>query len=554
MYSFARLQAPLPRRVIRRCRRLFVCSAQPLNYITPPASLESKRLYVVLSDLHVKRETVSTCVQALKIAHAEALKRDAGILFLGDFWHARGALPVEPLNLVLKELETWAVPVVMIPGNHDLISRTGNGVSLVPLATTLGANNCLLITRPSVCLDALFLPYMHEVPKLKATLGQAKHCVQDINAIFCHVEVAGARLADKIISKASSRSVTPTDFPAKLPVYSGHLHRPHIVCDNIRYVGSPYEVSAAERCQEKSLLVLDRKAGWAVVDSIPIQVGPRHLTIHAQGSDPLPEIRPEDRVTVQTYSQEDGKMRDLVRQLRERGIRVEIQVDTDGGNAYAMQNFDDSDPFAPTEPRISPGALSNIDLFQEYATIKNLEPKVTRAGKDLLQEVSGKASNLQTSISGKDVVIDWESVALRGFGSFRDPVSYPLRNRGLVLITGRDCDEDGVVTGRTNGTGKTTLVMSALWAMTGRTDARPDGSVEKGVSLEMVHDDAKDCEVTVNLNLRGDRVFSEVREMMTLEERRQARLVLSNGTTIAENLELAVTRTSSRPGISGRTR
>lgn len=511
-------------------------------------------MYVVLSDLHVKRETVSTCVQALKIAHAEALKRDAGILFLGDFWHARGALPVEPLNLILKELEAWAVPVVMIPGNHDLISRTGNGVSLVPLATTLGANNCLLITRPSVCLDALFLPYMHEVPKLKAALGQARHCVQDINAIFCHVEVAGARLADKIISKASSRSVSPTDFPAKLRVYSGHLHRPHSVADNIRYVGSPYEVSAAEQGQEKSLLVLDRKAGWAVVDSIPIQVGPRHLTIHAQGSDPVPEVRPEDRVIVQTYSQEDDKMKNLVKQLRERGIRVEIQVVTDGGNLYAMKHFDDTDPFAPAEPRISPGALSNIDLFQEYATIKNLEPKVTRAGKDLLREVSGKAPTHQTSISGKDVVIEWDSVTLRGFGSFLGPMSYPLHNRGLVLITGRDCDEDGVVTGRTNGTGKTTLVMSALWAMTGRTDARPDGSVEKGVSLEMVHDDATDCEVTVNLNLRGDRVFAEVREMMNLEERQKARLVPRNGTMEAGNLEVTVSRTSSRPGISTKTR
>lgn len=31
-----------------------------------------------------------------------AKERNAGVLFLGDFWHARGSLPVEPLNSVLE--------------------------------------------------------------------------------------------------------------------------------------------------------------------------------------------------------------------------------------------------------------------------------------------------------------------------------------------------------------------------------------------------------------------------------------------------------------------
>lgn len=504
-------------------------------------------MYVVLSDLHVKRESVPTCLQALRIAHAEAVARDAAILFLGDFWHARGALPVEPLNLVLNELATWSVPVVMIPGNHDLVSRTGNGVSLVPLATTLGADRCLLLTKPSVCLDALFLPYMHDVPRLKAALHHARHCLDDISAVFCHVEVAGARLADKIIA-SSSRSVTPSDFPPKLPVFSGHLHRPHIVSDNIRYVGSPYQVSASERGQQKSLLILDRKAGWAVVDSVPISIGPRHLIINAQSSHPVSDVRAGDRVIIQTASQDDDKMKKLVKDLRAKGIRVEIQLVADGGTTFPAEVTDGADPFTPPEPRISPGALSNVDLFHEYALIKNLAPKVTTTGREILQEVGGKNSMLQGSISGKDVVVEWESVSLRGFGTFLDKITYPLRNRGLVLIMGRLADENGTSTGRSNSCGKTTLAMSALWALTGRTDARPDGSVEKGVSLEMVHDDAKDCEVTARMHLRGDRVLSEVKTMMTSEE--------SEGAGLREesSLQVIVIRTSSRVGTVENTR
>lgn len=39
----------------------------------------------------------------------------------GDFWHNRGILPVEPLNAVLAELESWNAPTIMMPGNHDQV-------------------------------------------------------------------------------------------------------------------------------------------------------------------------------------------------------------------------------------------------------------------------------------------------------------------------------------------------------------------------------------------------------------------------------------------------
>lgn len=449
---------------------------------------------------------------------------------------------------MLTELQTWNVPVIMIPGNHDLISRTGHGVSLVPLATTLGSNKCLLITTPSLCLGALFLPYMHEKVRLREVLEMVKSGNYGVGAVFCHTEVEGARLADRIVAKESA-GLAPVDFPNTVPVYSGHLHRPHVVGERIRYVGSPYEISAAEAGQEKSLLLIDRLRGWQVVERIPIDVGPRHRVVRVgEGLKAVSEMRRGDRITLQVTGSEDENVKQLIGELRNMGVRVETQMVTKAGGGV----IEAADPLAPAEPRISGGALSNIGLFQEYGGIKNLGKKITELGKEILVEVGGKASTLQTSISGKDVVIEWETVTLRGFGSFLESVTYPLRKRGLVLMTGRYCDDEGAVTGRTNGTGKTTLVMAALWALTGRTDARPDGSVEKGVSLEMVHDDAKGCEVTVRLKLRGDRVYSEVCDMMTADEHLQAKL-RGNGVT-SSGLDVVVKRASARPSVLSKNR
>jgi metallophosphoesterase superfamily enzyme len=53
--------------------------------------------------------------------HKEAQGRGAGIIFLGDFWHIRGALRVEVLNRVMAELAQWTQPVVLLPGNHDQV-------------------------------------------------------------------------------------------------------------------------------------------------------------------------------------------------------------------------------------------------------------------------------------------------------------------------------------------------------------------------------------------------------------------------------------------------
>eukprot|EP00177_Eucheuma_denticulatum_P007546 GFKZ01013744.1.p1 GENE.GFKZ01013744.1~~GFKZ01013744.1.p1 ORF type:complete len:1183 (+),score=178.19 GFKZ01013744.1:549-4097(+) len=391
---------------------------------------------------------------------------------------------------------------------------------------------------------------MHGKGELRDALNQAKSCSGGIHAVFCHTEVAGARLADRVVSSAG---IAPADFPSGVPVYSGHLHRPHMVGERIRYVGSPYQVSAAESGQQKSLCILDRLKGWEVVEEIPVHIGPRHWVVRPGDHDVAPfwEMRMGDRVTFQIRGGQDEKEKDLVAGLRKRGIRVEIQklvresvTDSTGGG--------DVDPMAPTEPRIAGGTLSNIGLFQEYARIKNLDNEVTTTGKEILQEAGEKASKSNISIFGKEVVIEWESVTLKSFGSFLDRVTYPLRRRGLVLVTGRYCDEDGTITGRTNGTGKTTLVMAALWALTGKTDARPDGSVEKGVSLEMVHDDAIGCEVTASLRLRGGRVWSEARDMMTPTEREMA--TLGNCFEINDALRVEVTRKSSRPTSSSKTR
>ena len=61
----------------------------------------------------MKRISLVTC----------AVSWTASIFLAGDFWHARGTLPVVPLNIVLSELQNWRQPTLMLVGNHDQVEQ-----------------------------------------------------------------------------------------------------------------------------------------------------------------------------------------------------------------------------------------------------------------------------------------------------------------------------------------------------------------------------------------------------------------------------------------------
>lgn len=92
-----------------------------VKHIDPPAMHKSFDKWIIFSDLHVKGSSIDTCIELLDLVDAEARKRNAGIIFLGDFWHVRGALNVDLLSRIMKSLEKWSQPVIMIPGNHDQV-------------------------------------------------------------------------------------------------------------------------------------------------------------------------------------------------------------------------------------------------------------------------------------------------------------------------------------------------------------------------------------------------------------------------------------------------
>lgn len=441
------------------------------------------RKWVVYSDLHVSMKTIHVCMEVLERVHTVAQEHGAGVIFLGDFWDMRGALPVEPLNRVIDVFRyRWKVPMIALVGNHDQTTLGGQIHSLEAVEAAAVDDLVYVVDRPTILYDALWVPYRRHKNDVVDIMGACDELVQtrNIEAVFAHVDVVGAKLND---SFQALNGIEPAVFPQGIPIYSGHYHKPHMVPGtNIRYVGSPYQVTRGERGQQKSLLLLDRDSGWQVEKEIPIDIGPRYFDIAldptseglaidagsgnvlVDGSDPIGQfgMRSQDRIRLIIPGKDMLPLcSPVLKSLEKHNIHVQIAL---------------HHPKIAKESRIPKiEDLGPVEIFQEYAAMHKFTERQIDIGLDILKQVRRTESH----ISG-NTRIELDFVEVENYFSFKGKTRYPLIDRGIVVVTGKVSQsfDDGSMVGLSgmdsNGAGKTALVMAPLWAITGDVDSRSE--------------------------------------------------------------------------------
>ena len=416
-----------------------------------------------------------------------AREREAGVLFLGDFWHARGSLPVMPLNRILDLFSRWDVPTVMIPGNHDQVTAGGEQHALTPLGAAARAVH--IFSRPAVWRGALWLPYRRDEAVLCAAMDAARaRGNPPLRAVFAHADVLGASLNE---AHQARHGMPPDFFPPRTPVFTGHYHTPHTVPGTaITYVGAPYQVSLSEAGQAKRLMLLD--ANWTPLQEIPLDLGPRYFALSGAAAAPPAGLRAGDRVRWTLEPAAAGSAPSAAppaaAALEAAGVVVELV----------------RPPEAPP-PRIAAAeALGPAALLDAYADAVGLRPAARALASHILAGVSGGAGGPARA----PAALELHAVELEGYGPFRDCVRYPLQRRGLVVVSGRNADDAAVAD--SNGAGKTTLCMAPLWALTGDADyTGGGGGGGRLTAAQVVADGGKEARVRLEGLLNGEPFWLE---------------------------------------------
>jgi hypothetical protein len=479
--------------------------------------------WVTFTDLHVAPSTLNTCLDVLATVNTIAKKEKAGVLFLGDFWHHRGTVRVDCLNAVLNQLSEWEVPMIMIPGNHDQVSLDGIEHGLTPLQNAYristeseNFNGVLIFSHPTKFMNALFVPHTRDVGTMQAIL-QSKVSASS-SAVFVHADVTGAQMNDLIVS---THGVAPAYFPPHVPIYSGHFHKPHVVEKpeaapgvSIRYVGSPYQTTLQEAQQNKALLLLSSKDDWNCYHEVPVSIGRKHWrartidefldlpvmsvqTVNDSITGPISVVAAGDRVVVSVNqleletiraSQETNDFDAKVKELRSVGASIDIREVKPIATASESNEGIMTSDWSVED--LSPRTVWSNYLKDEVSRSIMLNDTATnmlKVGYKVLDDLSVTESASNSEKKRVSSFLSLDEITLEGFGSFKHLTTYPLSNRGVVLLRGSNRDGSGF---DSNGSGKTTLAMSTLWALTGSIDPRP---MEDGKVSDIVHDDVQVC-------------------------------------------------------------
>ncbi|CAJ1923078.1 unnamed protein product [Cylindrotheca closterium] len=475
-----------------------------LKQVEHHASFEK---WVAFTDLHCSPATLDTSLEVLEKVHSVAKENNAGVLFLGDFWHHRGTLRVDCLNAILNQFRSWEVPMVMIPGNHDQVTLDGHSHSLIPFENAYrvgGVPGPLVLSYPTKFRDALFIPHIRDIATMESVL-QAPPALES-SAFFIHAEVTGALMNDLLISTGG---VPPASFPPNKKIYSGHFHKPHTVKASnvvIEYLGSPYEVSLAEAQQSKMLAIFDKD--WNCEEYLPISIGRRHFKFsswkdflrHDLAEEESKErsvgkARSGDRMVVSVPKENSLSVSIATRinELREAGVTVEIRE-------TKAKSLDKSELSGakPVGEEMTPESTWKAYIEGEKERDILTEAKadsLLKEGLKLMEEIETNGGKLPED---SDAVTDLKlkSVSMEGFGPFQSRITYPLDNRGLVLLKGRNSDSGA----DSNGSGKTSLAMAALWALTGSMDAR---RANDGKVTDIINDYSKVARVTLEGSING---------------------------------------------------
>ena len=235
--------------------------------------------YIMTGDLHLSAYSNESVVQGLpeKIFYTGntlnhmifyALKNDISNMIIGgDIFHSKSILHVVAqsyfLDFIRKNLN---ITFYIISGNHDMSSRSGNGVSALKCIDK--EPNVKMFHEATVEDSIYYVPWNPEkmIDEIRKPPSKVKYLVS-------HLGLNEAKLNSgiSIVSDIGLKDLTKYTH-----CFLSHYHSPQTI-NNVSYIGSPIQMDWGEKNEEKRFMVLDTETGE--IKSIPTEGYKKHIEI-----------------------------------------------------------------------------------------------------------------------------------------------------------------------------------------------------------------------------------------------------------------------------------
>jgi len=433
--------------------------------------------FIAFTDLHVRSDNIEKCLAVLAEVRHLAKEREAEVVFVGDFWDARGQLSVRQLDVLLDEFQRWrdeGIALTLIPGNHDQVSVNGvvHGIRVFePFPNITVATHTIEREAEKIA----FLPWRQDPEEQGALFTDLDG---DGWTIFAHAEVKGAT-TNQFHEAPGRVSRTIIETVARA-CYCGHYHKRQQLGDRTWYLGSPFQHTFTEMDDPpKGIAFITRdvlEPEWIELTGFP-----RHHRFKLPEEETsFEEVADHDIVELYVPKADIGtaELRQFVKDFPARDVRtlpLPEEEDTDASPAFALTLDDAIDAY------VHEAAGNGVNLAQSDPTA------LGKLGRAILAEIPEALK--VTPMAPEVRVLDVEA---HNFCAIGDGIKLSLDKRGLMMLKGPI------------GVGKTALTDAVTWCLYGQTAPRKAGS--HGSTLrgdEVIHDDADEVVVTVHLDVAG---------------------------------------------------
>lgn len=193
----------------------------------------------------------------------EKVKEKSGpddiLIHLGDVYDNRELLDISIMNYVQSlffKLSKTFKEVYVICGNHDTYQNNTNIPNSLSSLNLKGLENLTIIDKENTCLEITrlnkklaFLPWQLNSKMEKEVLSRIKKS----DYLFMHSSVVGAVYSG---NRKVEHGNDVNDFLNFRHVYTGHIHTSQKI-KNVRFLGSPYELTRNDRNNKKSIWYFD---------------------------------------------------------------------------------------------------------------------------------------------------------------------------------------------------------------------------------------------------------------------------------------------------------
>ena len=192
------------------------------------------------------------------------------VVQVGDVFDSRTKIPTDVAALTVEAFKRFRVPVMAIPGNHDIFQKRATDNTLKILPSNVDVIDVPHeVYLPDHRLTIGFHPFTEDTDSFKKW---AKKCPQ-LDLFFFHQAIEGALFGAYNLQIPAAIGLD--DLPKARWRFGGHVHKAQEVSEDTVIVGSVSQQTFGERDEPKRVIILDTQT-WEFT-SIPTQAPTFHL-------------------------------------------------------------------------------------------------------------------------------------------------------------------------------------------------------------------------------------------------------------------------------------